>query len=471
MKSPVLDAREDRWNRRRTLASSLPAGWSVLSFTLRMPAPLRLGGEFDREAERLFRDLVFHLGSRGFSVGSPAFAVRADGPEGLCPVLGDAASVKRAAVDFEEEHPRGCLTDCDVMDSFCGEAGRGSLGLPPRECLVCGRPAAECVAGRTHGTGEIRASVERILSLPGGFPGEMAVASIAGAARKAVLFEAAASPKPGLVDPLSRGAHRDMDYFTFLAGASALAPEWDRFAGLGASFSGSAPEELFPALREEGKRAEKMMFSATGGVNTHKGLIFSLGVLCASAGMLASQGIPLSPEACASRAGAGVRGITERDFGSLKGGEEGRSLTAGERFFLSEGRTGIRGEAEKGFPSVTGTGLPALRSSLARGRSLNDAMVDALLNLMTVVEDTNILSRGGPEGERTVRERAARALGLGGMSSKKGKEAVLEMDGFFARNNLSPGGSADLLAVTVFLHLLTPASGRSPRGRCGGASW
>ncbi len=459
MNNPVLDAREDRWNRRRAMAATLPAGWSVLSFTLRLPAPLRLGGDFDRDAEGLFRDLVFHLGSRGFPVESPSFAVRADGPEGLCAVRGDGEAVKRAVVEFEEDHPRGCLADGDLMDSLRGETGRKSLGLPPRRCLVCGRPAAECVAGRTHGTGEVRASVDRLLSVPGGVPGERPVSAIGETARKAVLFETVAFPKPGLVDPLSRGAHGDMDCFTFLASSAALAPVWERFARLGFRFGGDDPAGLLPSLREEGIRAERMMFSATGGINTHKGLIFSLGILCASAGMIASEGIPLSPEVCASRGAAIVRGITGRDFASLKGTADGRPLTAGERFYLSDGVTGIRGEAERGFPSVTGTGLPALRSSLAKGLSLNDAMVDGLLALMTVVEDTNILSRGGREGERIVRENAVYALELGGMGSKEGKEAVREMNGLFTRCNLSPGGSADLLAVTVFLHLLTPASG------------
>jgi len=470
MNGSVLDAREERWNRRRILATSLPAGWSVLSFTLRMPAPLRLEGGFDRMAEGLFRDLVFHLGSRGFPLGAMEYAVRSDGPEGFCTVRGDGRAVKAAAVEFEEEHPRGCLVDGDIMDSFCREVGRETLGLRPRRCLVCGRRATECVVGRAHGPEEIRSSVEKVLALPGGVPGEYPAAFVAEAARKAVLFEAAAFPKPGLVTPLSRGAHKDMDYFIFLASAAALAPAWELFARLGAAFCGDDPAALFPSLREEGIRAERRMFSATKGINTHKGLIFSLGILCASAGMLAKEGILLSPDACASRGGEIVRDLTERDFASLKGREEGRPLTAGERFYLSEGITGIRGEAEKGFPSVTGTGLPALRSSLAKGLSLNDAMVDGLLALMAVVEDTNILSRGGREGERIVRERAVHALDLGGMSSKEGKEAVIEMNGLFTRYNLSPGGSADLLAAAVFLHLLTPASGRSPRERCDGAS-
>lgn len=461
MSGAVLEAREDRWRRRMALAGSLPGGWAVLSFTLRAPAPLRTGGAMDREAEGLFRDLVFHMGISGFHVARPVFAVSADGPEGLCTVKGAGPAVKLAAVKFEEEHPRGEMADVDVMESGGEEADRAGLGLPPRECLVCRRRAAECAAARSHEIGEIGDVIKKILSRPEGFPGERPVMVIAERARRAVLYEAAAWPKPGLVDPVSRGAHTDMDFFTFLDGAAGLAPVWERFARLGARFGGDSPADLFPSLREEGKKAEKLMFSATGGVNTHKGLVFSLGVMCASAGMLASAGIPVSPGACAARGADIVRGVAERDFAPLKSkkGMAGPGLTSGERFFLSEGVTGIRGEAERGFPSVIQKGLPALRASLERGGTLNDSMVDGLLSLMTVVEDTNILSRGGREGERLVREAAAGALELGGAGSPKGREAVERMDGLFLKKNLSPGGCADLLAVSVFLHLLTPASG------------
>ena len=441
------------------LAASLPGGWSVVSFTLRAPAPLRTGGGMDEEAEGLFRDLVFHLGVSGLLVKQPEFSVSADGPEGLCTVKGGGAEVKPAAVKFEEEHPRGDMADVDVMVSGGEEADRAGLGLPPRECLVCRRRAAECAAARYHDIGEIGDAIKKILSRPRGLPGERPIEEIAERARKALLYEAAARPKPGLVDPLSAGSHGDMDYFTFLDGAAGLAPVWERFARLGARFDGGSPADLFPALREEGKRAEKLMFSATGGVNTHKGLVFSLGVMCASAGMLASSGVPLSPKVCASLGADIVKGVVERDFARLKSSYRGDGLTSGERFFLSEGVTGIRGEAERGFPSVIERGLPVLRASLERGGTLNDAMVDGLLSLMTVVEDTNILSRGGREGERLVREAAAGALELGGMATPEGREAVKRMDGLFLEKNLSPGGCADLLAVSVFLHLLTPASG------------
>lgn len=456
MITPVLDAREERWNRRRTLAGSLPVGWSVVSFTLRMPALLRLGGQFDSVAAALFADLLRFLEVKGLEIRSDGFTVRADGPEGGCSVRGDWETVKKRTVEFEEKHPWGDLADVDVMNAEGKEIGRSDLAFSPRKCLVCGGRAAECVVGRNHEIDEIRRKVEEILLRPAEFFKEDALPLVGLWARAAVLYEAAAAPKPGLVDPVSQGAHGDMDYFTFLTSAAALAPWWENFARLGWRHGGDDPAALFPSLRKEGLRAEKAMFDATGGVNTHKGLIFSLGVLCASAGMLLAEGKTLSPESCAAQGALIVWGIVEKDFAGLGAGEKSdeKRLTAGERFYLREKITGIRGEAERGFPSVLNAGLPGLRSGLGKGLSLNDAMIDALLALLTTVEDTNILLRGGREGHRIVKEAARKTLDLGGMVSEKGKKAVLEMDALFSKKNLSPGGSADLLAVTVFLHFL-----------------
>jgi triphosphoribosyl-dephospho-CoA synthetase len=293
-------------------------------------------------------------------------------------------------------------------------------------------------------------------------------------ARTAVLYEAAASPKPGLVTPFSNGSHSDMDYFTFLASAAAIAPFWEQFARLGVSFAKDsglrAKEEIFvpgggaesalpdPAkllslLRKEGMRAEQAMFAATVSVNTHKGLVFSLGVLCAAAGLLIAEENRFNAEKCVRKGAMIVRGIVERDFaGAEKKAPAER--TAGERLYLSEGVAGIRGEAERGFPSVAGAALPHLRKLMAQGYSLSDSLTETLFVLMLKVEDTNILARGGREGERLARRAASRALELGAMNTEEGRSAVREMDSLFAEHRLSPGGSADLLAVTVFLYLL-----------------
>lgn len=503
MESP-LDARETRWRRRLDLAAALPPDCSLLSFTLRMPAPLRLGGGYDRAAGEWFDELRGFLAREGLLVLSYEFRVSADGPEGFCAVRGEGNDVKRRAVAFEETHPCGALVDVDVTCPDGSAPGRRELGLPPRRCVVCGGEAVPCVRGRAHTAEELRSAVERIAERGGacrkdandgaiprlasgrnvpntesdGGPalcdGAKSLdetgplcAFIGRCAGTAVLFEAAVAPKPGLVTPISNGAHTDMDYFTFLTSAAALAPFWERFVRLGVSFApGARAEErgsaecpppdasaLFPLLREEGVRAERAMFSATGGVNTHKGLIFSLGLLCAASGMLLAEGADFSPEACAGRGAEIVHGIVERDFADAEK-KKPSERTAGERLYIAEGVTGIRGEAERGFPSVVTTALPCLKKLLSNGAALNDALAETLLLLMTAAEDTNILARGGREGERSVRQAARNALALGGMRTEEGVRAVREMGALFSSCRLSPGGAADLLAVTVFLHLM-----------------
>lgn len=269
----------------------------------------------------------------------------------------------------------------------------------------------------------------------------------------ALLYEAATDPKPGLVTPSSRGSHADMDYYLFLASGAALAPWFAEFARLGEEFDGADPAGLLPALREAGLGAERAMYAATGGVNTHKGLIFSLGLLCGAAGALAGRGEACDGVACARRAASIARGLASRELGGLEG-RGGRELTVGERLYLDGGVEGIRGEAERGFPSVLGHSLPRLREELASGKELRLALVDALLSLFSVVEDTNVLGRAGVEGLALLKAEGAAALGRGGMSTVEGAAAVRRMDSLFRARRMSPGGCADLLAITYFLYRL-----------------
>src|SRR4051812_47765287 len=97
-----------------------------------------------------------------------------------------------------------------------------------------------------------------------------------------LLYEVSASPKPGLVDRYNQGAHKDMDFFTFMASSAALSNYFNDCVAEGVKYSGQNPQELFFSLRSLGVDAEKSMFEATDNVNTHKGLIFSLGIICAA---------------------------------------------------------------------------------------------------------------------------------------------------------------------------------------------
>lgn len=304
-------------------------------------------------------------------------------------------------------------------------------------------------------------------------------------ALNATLFEVSAAPKPGLVHPLSNGAHTDMDYFLFLSSATAIAPYFIEFAQIGADFDGEL-HDLLSYLRIVGINAENAMFSATKGVNTHKGLIFSLGLMCAAAGRLIASGRAFDPIVCASLAAKIVEGITIRELAILKNIENttasseinrekkvsdknkgksnnkkitveqtARQLSAGEQLYIKYGITGVRGEAENGFPSVVHYGLPRLHADLLAGMSWNDAMINALLVLCQHVDDTTVLNRAGPAGLYYVRAQFAEALKIGGMASEQGRAFIRKLDDEFCRQGLSPGGCADLLAVAVFLELLS----------------
>lgn len=267
-------------------------------------------------------------------------------------------------------------------------------------------------------------------------------------ALEAMLVEVSVAPKPGLVDRFNSGAHSDMGFFTFLRSAASLRSCFEEFAEAGytGGMKNFAPEKIFPYIRTIGIEAEKSMFNATNGINTHKGEIFSLGVLSTSAGYLAGSGRDVDPEDIMKTAGSICRGLCEHDF-SEAAAKAPEQLTKGERIYLEHGITGIRGEAEAGYPVVRDYGLPALRGYIAEGLCLNDALVMTLLRIMSVNDDTNIIAR---HGLRICEEVKGIARNI--IANHESIDEVRRLDDDFIRRNISPSGSADLLAVTYFLY-------------------
>lgn len=125
--------------------------------------------------------------------------------------------------------------------------------------------------------------------------------------------------------------------------------------------------------------------------------------------------------------------------------------TAGQRFYRQYGVTGVRGQAAAGFPAAARYGLPVLERGLAEGRSYDEAGAAALLALLAHTEDTNLIARGGIAAQRAAAEEAAALLRR---EPYPGREALEALDRAYIRKNLSPGGSADLLALCWFLHFL-----------------
>lgn len=256
---------------------------------------------------------------------------------------------------------------------------------------------------------------------------------------QALKLEAGTTPKPGLVDRDNNGAHKDMDYSMFLASSEALR---DCFTACAlAGMAGEKPE----TFREIGLAGEQSMYEATNHVNTHKGLIFSMGILCGALGELVTCQEDFSEE--------DVQDHVKKLACSLLHGASA-SETHGQKVLKETGTQGIRGEAESGFASVFDVGLPALRGAIAEGNAFNEALVKTLLTLLCETEDSNVVYRGGLEGLAYVRNQAAEILSLtDGPLCEADMARVRAFDAVCIEKNLSPGGSADLLALTAMLYL------------------
>jgi triphosphoribosyl-dephospho-CoA synthase len=267
------------------------------------------------------------------------------------------------------------------------------------------------------------------------------VQHIGRAAVVALYEELALSPKPGLVSFIDNGSHDDMDAHTFMRSLFALRMYFPRLAQLGAAGA------RFDALEREGRAAETRMLAATGGVNTHRGAVFCLGLLCASAGALAGQGLPLDAES--------LRREMNRCWGTDLARRAARhtaapSITHGGMATRRFGLRGASSEAMHGFPVLFETTLPALLAAQRQGAAPQRARLQALFETMAVLEDTNLAHRGGLGGLRHA-QRAARAfLAAGGALRPDALAHAQAVHTDFVARRLSPGGSADMLAAACW---------------------
>jgi triphosphoribosyl-dephospho-CoA synthase len=265
-------------------------------------------------------------------------------------------------------------------------------------------------------------------------------------AAEALHREVMLTPKPGLVDRRNSGAHRDMTLDTFMASGAAISPWFPRFFDTGFKTASRPIAEVLPKLRADGVACENAMFLATNGVNTHKGAIFSFGLLIASAGRRFGLGEPLKPETLCSDVSAMSADLVERE---LK--RSNRSRTAGEALYHRHGLTGARGEAASGFATVRAHALPVFQAMWLKTGDERLAQSAALLSLLAHNRDTNLAARGGMGGLAYVQSSARKLIDQGGAEAPDFHEAMTRFDDDLIERNLSPGGSADLLAVTWFL--------------------
>jgi triphosphoribosyl-dephospho-CoA synthase len=262
---------------------------------------------------------------------------------------------------------------------------------------------------------------------------------VARLAVRSLYAELALYPKPGLVSLVDNGSHHDMTAATFVRSLFALRRYFLRIAEAGMA---DAP---FHELKRLGIEAEARMLRATDGINTHRGAIFCLGLLCAAIGRCRASGTALAP--------AAIQGALLRHWGPALGAHSADLATPshGTAALLRYAASGAREEGARGFPSVFAIGLPAFRHTLAAGRGTRCARIDALFALMAHVSDTNVYHRGGPDGALAVRRQARAFVARGGTAPPDWEARALACHRSFVAARLSPGGAADLLGAVCLV--------------------
>lgn len=240
-------------------------------------------------------------------------------------------------------------------------------------------------------------------------------------AHKALVAELDLTPKPGLVDRNNSGAHTDMDYDLMRRSADAVAQ---------ALFDIIAPGEL-PDVAA-GIEAERLMLQATGGVNTHKGAIFAFGLIlfCINK-LLYTTKEDITPSLLSDEIAS-----TARRLAALHRLD---SASHGSEVRRQYGVKGAMDMALEGYKPLFESWLPFLR----RHRDEESVLHRLLLKIISELDDTNVYHRGGEEGARWLKSEAARLL------DDYSEEALARLDRECIDRNLSPGGCADMLALTI----------------------
>jgi len=358
----------------------------------------------------------------------------------------DTVKLKKITETFESTHTLGRLIDVDVFN----EKGEPVSSGKKKPCYFCGEHSAvSCMRKKRHSYKEIR---EKLLDEVSKYllkkHKEITINTITSYAVKAILFEISLSPKPGLVSFENTGSHADMNFFTFLNSSASLTPFFKEFCLLGYHYSGKY-EDVLPQIREIGLRAEKDMFKATEGINTHKGVIFIFGIALFSIAKLMSEKEGYSDLEFRSVSKKICKGIVADELIPIRK----QAITNGEKVFVKYGLVGagVRNEVENGFPSIFQKASAHFDaySNISNMNSQNEIqqiLQTALLHIMAVNNDSNVLHRSDLKMLQKLQKLAIKAL--------DNSNSYAELCDFCIEHKISPGGSADLLSVALLLHFV-----------------
>ena len=541
----MLDARERRADIQDEMLKRHAA--PLICFTMNIAGPIKNSPLILHAFRTGMQELELSLKRCRIAILEKYEINEATGNEVFYAADAPAHVLKQICCELEDADELGRLYDMDVLampgiaeddSSGCEHAispvkiERQLLGLPERSCIICGAPGRLCASRRVHTVAELQERTQGILSSA---LRDRTASRVAEYAIRSLLYEVCVTPKPGLVDRVNCGSHRDMDIYTFMSSSASLFPYFEQcfLIAYDSAAAQETPSETFSRLRNPGKLAENHMLRATDGVNTHKGAIFTIGIVCGALGRLtahryidnfdsavndveanridAEQPVPkkigskhadlmgFDPRSVAAECAAMTRGLTKKECGACASGSA--APTHGERLYQRYGITGVRGQVEAGLPAVIEHGLPLLEELLTAGYSEDETGAAVLLSMIAHTVDTNLITRSDIDTQHREADRAghilesfltsvrqpctisqdnhtcashtaqaicsacnapeqaentASAQHSPASSAHTAGETLCtvlsDLDRDYISRNLSPGGSADLLAVCWMLH-------------------
>ena len=353
--------------------------------------------------------------------------------------LHSLSDIKQICEEFEEKFPLGRFIDVDLTDPEGNPVSSGKSKL----CFFCNqRPAIECRRENTHGVSELRTFMfSRIEKFCRKQRENEISRLLSSMALKAILYEICLAPKPGLVDKFSNGSHADMNFQTFIDSSVTISAYFADLVREGFTFHDKDISKALPVIRNIGIRMEAAMFASTRQVNTQKGIIFLMGLSLFACGLLFAGQDGFDTEEFREIIKTICKDLTHRELENHDPSEKSHGIKVFDIYRVP----GARGEAESGFPMVFDFGLPALLNC----QELNDeGMLKAFLSIAAHNDDTNILYRANP-----VILKKFKSLSFSTFNNFNAAN-LASLNEYCIKENISPGGSADLLALSIFIYSL-----------------
>lgn len=329
--------------------------------------------------------------------------------------------VKLQAIAIEEADAVGRYVDIDVFQNETKSLSRSDLAIKSRKCFICDNNPYICIRNHAHSLEEITNKIMNDVI-------EYLETKVSRIISESILLELSLDPKFGMVTSKSQGSHSDMNYELMKQSIEVITPY---LALMTISGFCNTLEDIPTIIKNIGIKAEKAMLERTGNVNTYKGLIFSLGYTASAFGYLLKNNL-IFPKLYGVVAKLGTSLLKE-----LQSKEETFGLIAYRKY----GFLGARGEIIKGLPAVQAT-----YSILERYHECSDeALTMSLIKLISLCEDTVLLKRAGSmKNYRYFKDKISTI-------KEYDKSKIKEITQECIDQNISFGGSSDLLAVLIFI--------------------